>query len=211
VLDVALADGALTEEQRELVLRNAADSNDAQLCGGTAPFTYGSAGTFTLEAAVSRNLKNGPRAGARARRRGRLGRALRRERAHDRHAARLRGAASARPGLDELPRAAALGPGPRRDRGPARGRLGDARVAGAGRRQRDAGRPRRCAAALAGRAEPRGHARRRAARRLDLARRVLRRAAAGALGAARHAALRRGRTGPDRLARRAASASRTAA
>ena len=59
VLDVALIDGALREDERDLVLRNAADSNDAQLCGGTAPFTYGSAGTFTLEAAVSRNLKNG--------------------------------------------------------------------------------------------------------------------------------------------------------
>jgi len=59
VLDVALQDGALDSDQRDLVLRNAADSNDAELCGGTAPFTYGSAGYFELQASVSRNLANG--------------------------------------------------------------------------------------------------------------------------------------------------------
>lgn len=58
-LDVAVLEGVLSVEQRDLVLRNAADSNDAALVGGTAPFTYSSAGVFALQADVSRNLKNG--------------------------------------------------------------------------------------------------------------------------------------------------------
>jgi hypothetical protein len=59
VLDAALADGVLRPEQRETVLRNAVDSNDARLVGGTAPFAYDSRGVFALDAAASRNFPNG--------------------------------------------------------------------------------------------------------------------------------------------------------
>jgi len=59
VLENAVLDGMLLPGQRDVVLRNAVDSNDAELVGGTAPFRYGSAGVFELSGAVSRNLPNG--------------------------------------------------------------------------------------------------------------------------------------------------------
>lgn len=59
VLDRAVQDGMMLPGQRDAVLRNAVDSNDGELSGGTAPFSYSSAGTFMLSAAVSRNLPNG--------------------------------------------------------------------------------------------------------------------------------------------------------
>jgi hypothetical protein len=59
VLDAAVADGVIRPGQRDNVLRNAVDSNDARLVGGTAPFSYVSRGVFGLEAAASRNFPNG--------------------------------------------------------------------------------------------------------------------------------------------------------
>ncbi|MCB9899217.1 MAG: hypothetical protein H6825_14525 [Planctomycetes bacterium] len=59
LLDAAVADGALTDTDADLVLRNAIDPGDPQLRGGTAPFTYDSAGVFALEAADVENLPNG--------------------------------------------------------------------------------------------------------------------------------------------------------
>jgi len=59
VLGVAVLDGMLLPGQRDAVLRCAIDSNDAELVGGTAPFSYHSAGVFELSGAVSRNLPNG--------------------------------------------------------------------------------------------------------------------------------------------------------
>ena len=58
-LDTACADGVLAVEQRDVVLMNALDPGDARLAGGTAPFTYVTRGTFSVEAAASRNLPNG--------------------------------------------------------------------------------------------------------------------------------------------------------
>ncbi len=66
VVDGALAEGLITDGQREAVLRNAVDAGDAAVAGGTAPFCYASGGVFTLTAASSRNLQNG-REQARAR------------------------------------------------------------------------------------------------------------------------------------------------
>ncbi len=59
LLDAAVADGDINAIQREALLRNAVDPGDAWLSGGTAPFTYSSAGRFTLEAAASENLPSG--------------------------------------------------------------------------------------------------------------------------------------------------------
>ena len=58
-LDAAVADGVLDDVQRDVVLRNALDPGDAQIEGGTAPFSYESRGVFAIEAAASRNLPNG--------------------------------------------------------------------------------------------------------------------------------------------------------
>jgi hypothetical protein len=59
VIDTAVMEGTLLPGQRDVLLRNAVDSNDAELVGGTAPFSFHSAGIFRLSAAVSRNLPNG--------------------------------------------------------------------------------------------------------------------------------------------------------
>ncbi len=58
-LDEAVAQGVLRAPQRDALLRNALDSSDAALSGGTAPFTYASGGVFSVDAAVSRNFPNG--------------------------------------------------------------------------------------------------------------------------------------------------------
>ncbi len=58
-LAAALAAGEIGAAQRDVVLMNALDPGDARLSGGTAPFAYATRGTFTVQAAASRNLPNG--------------------------------------------------------------------------------------------------------------------------------------------------------
>ncbi len=55
----AVEAGELDESQRVALLRNALDAGDARIEGGTAPFTYASAGVFQVSAAASENLPNG--------------------------------------------------------------------------------------------------------------------------------------------------------
>ncbi len=60
----AVAAGELDPVQRQTILRNAIDSSDARLAGGTAPFAFSSAGLFELRAAASRNQPNGRQSSA---------------------------------------------------------------------------------------------------------------------------------------------------
>jgi len=59
LLDVAVIDGTLKGLHRNLVLRNAVDSYDAELVGGTAPFCYASDGIFSLTGSSSENNRDG--------------------------------------------------------------------------------------------------------------------------------------------------------
>jgi hypothetical protein len=59
VLGLAVADEVISGDQRDVVLRNAVDSQDVRIVGGTAPFTYASDGVFAVAAASSENLPNG--------------------------------------------------------------------------------------------------------------------------------------------------------
>ncbi|MDG2148209.1 MAG: hypothetical protein P8N09_01665 [Planctomycetota bacterium] len=59
LLALAVQEGSLDPDQRTNILRNAIDPGDARLVGGTAPFTYDSAGYFTITAAASENMPNG--------------------------------------------------------------------------------------------------------------------------------------------------------
>ncbi len=63
LLDVAVGEGEIRGEDRDVILRCALDPGDAEIVGGTAPFTYGSRGVFSVHAAASENFPSGKERG----------------------------------------------------------------------------------------------------------------------------------------------------